>query len=111
MTIAIIGSRNITKIDIKSYISDDITEIVSGGARGVDSLAKQYALESGIKYTEFIPDYSRYKRGAPLKRNEEIANYSDEALIFWDGISKGTEYTIKCFTKLNKKITVVIVKQ
>lgn len=111
MKIAIVGSRNITKIDIKNYIPDDISEIVSGGARGVDLLAKQYALQNGIKYTEFVPNYSIYKKAAPLKRNEEIAKYSDSAIIFWDGMSKGTQYTINYFSKLHKKTTVIIVKQ
>ena len=109
MKLAIIGSRNITNIDIEQYIPQGITEIVSGGARGIDTLAKEYAIKHNIKYTEFLPDYTRFKKGAPLKRNEEIAKYSDLCLAFWDGKSKGTKYIINYFASLNKTIKIIIV--
>ena len=109
MKLAIIGSRNITNIDIEKYISSGVTEIVSGGASGVDSLAKDYAISHNIKYTEFAPDYARYKKGAPLKRNQLIAEYSDTCLAFWNGKSKGTKHAIECFNSLNKTIKIVTV--
>lgn len=49
MKAAIIGSRGITNVDMKKYIPPNTTEIISGGARGVDSIAKQYAQENNIK--------------------------------------------------------------
>ncbi|MBE6587679.1 MAG: DUF2493 domain-containing protein [Ruminococcaceae bacterium] len=72
MKIAIIGSRGLIIEDLDEYIPKGVTEIVSGGALGADACAKRYAMENGIKYTEFLPEYSRYKRGAPLKRNIQI---------------------------------------
>ena len=110
MKLAIIGSRSISNIDIERHIHFEVTEIVSGGAKGVDSLAKKYAMEHNIKYTEILPDYSHYKKCAPLKRNEEIANYANIALIFWDGTSKGTKYTINCFKRLNKEVILIFVQ-
>lgn len=107
MKLAIIGSRSIKEIDIGKYLPSGVTEIVSGGAKGVDEEAKKYALENNIKYTEFLPNYSRYNKSAPLKRNEEIANYSDMALTFWDGASKDTKFTIKCFERLSKSTVIV----
>lgn len=109
MKLAIIGSRSITKIDIEKYIPSGVTEIVSGGANGVDSLAKDYAILHDIPYIEFSPDYARYKKGAPLKRNQLIAEYSDYCLAFWDGKSKGTKHAIECFNSLNKTIKIVTV--
>lgn len=109
MKIAIVGSRNISQIDIEKYIPDGVIEIVSGGAEGVDTLAKQYALSNNIKYTEFLPDYAKFKRGAPLKRNEEIAKYSDIALAFWNGTSKGTKHIIECFKALKKTVNIVYI--
>ena len=110
MKLAVIGSRNITKtIDLDKYITQEVTEIVSGGAKGIDTFAKLYAIENNIKYTEFVPNYAMYKKGAPIKRNKEIAEYADCALIFWDGKSKGTKNTISCFNELNKKISVIII--
>ena len=42
----------------------------------------------------FLPEYSRYGRGAPLKRNPQIIEYADVVIAFWDGKSKGTKYVI-----------------
>ncbi len=111
MKLAVIGSRRLTGIEIGRYIPEGVTEIVSGGANGVDTLAKEFASRTGIKLSEFLPNYKRYGRGAPLKRNEEIAEYADEALALWDGRSRGTEYTIKLFQKLNKKVQIVIIEE
>ena len=109
MRLAIVGSRSLVNIDIDSYIPQNVSEIVSGGAKGVDSIAKDYANRNGILLTEFLPNYKLYGRGAPIKRNEEIARYSDEVIAFWDGKSKGTEHTINFFKNLGKKVTVIFI--
>ena len=64
MKVAIIGSRSLIIQNIESYLPSNITEIISGGARGVDASAKEYALAHGITITEFLPDYRRYGRSA-----------------------------------------------
>ena len=105
--IAIIGSRDLIIDNLGNYLPEGITEIVSGGARGVDRSAADYARKNNIKLTEFLPDYARYRGGAPHKRNEQIAQYADEVIAFWDGTSKGTARTILLFQKLGKKVTVI----
>ena len=72
MRIAIVGSRNITVKDIGKYLPDGVCEIVSGGAKGVDSCAARYAAAHKITLTEFLPEYKKYGRSAPLKRNMQI---------------------------------------
>ncbi len=62
-----------------------IGSIVSGGAAGVDTSARAYALSHNLKLTEFLPEYQKYGRAAPLKRNLSIIEYSDLVLAFWDG--------------------------
>ena len=94
MKTAIIGSRNITNVDLLRFIPVGTTEIVSGGARGVDTVAKEYANRNGLKLTEFLPDYERFGRGAPLKRNITIIENADIVLAFWDGKSRGTKFVI-----------------
>ena len=94
MKVAVIGSRNLKVDDLGKYLPDDVTEIVSGGARGVDTCAREYALANGIKLTEFLPEYDKYGRGAPLRRNITIIEYADLVLAFWDGSSHGTKYVI-----------------
>ena len=94
MKIAVIGSRDLTVKDLGVYLPKNVTEIVSGGAKGIDSCAREYALAHGIKLTEFLPEYSRYGRSAPLKRNIAIIENSDMVLAFWDGKSHGTKFVI-----------------
>ncbi len=103
MKLAIIGSRTIKNISVDDYIPKDVNEIVSGGAVGIDTLAREYATKKRIKLTEFLPEYHIYSKAAPIKRNEKIAAYADEAIAFWDGKSRGTEYTIRQFQKLKKE--------
>ena len=110
MKLAIVGSRNVTVDRVEEYVPDGVEAIVSGGAAGVDRCAAEYAKRQGIPLVEFLPDYGRYGRAAPLKRNERIALYADAALVFWDGTSRGTAYTVRCFERLGKPVTVIRVR-
>lgn len=112
MKVAVIGSRNINmSIDeLTEYIPEGTTEIVSGGARGVDTVAREFAICNNIKLTEFLPDYQRYKRGAPLIRNREIINYADTVIAFWDGNSRGTKFVIDECKKAGKTLQVIIIE-
>ena len=94
MKVAVIGSRGLSVTDLGRYLPENTTEIVSGGAKGVDTSAREYALAHGIKLTEFLPEYTRFGRSAPLKRNITIIEYSDIVLAFWDGKSRGTKFVI-----------------
>ena len=94
MRVAVVGSRGLLVHDLGTYLPKDTTQIISGGAIGIDSCAKAYALSNGIQYVEFLPDYKRYGKSAPLKRNHSIVENADLVLAFWDGLSPGTKYTI-----------------
>lgn len=108
MKLAIIGSRDLIIDDLEYYLPKEVTEIVSGGAKGIDTCAREYASANGLKLTEFLPEYKKYGRGAPLLRNIEIIDYADEVLAFWNGTSRGTKYVIDQCKKKNKKVTVII---
>ena len=82
MKVAIVGSRKLSVQNLQKFLPDHITEIVSGGAKGIDTCAKQYAYENQVKLTEFLPDYQRFGRRAPLVRNDLIIQYSDLVLVF-----------------------------
>ena len=90
MKVAIIGSRSITAADLDSLVPPDATEIISGGARGVDALARAWAEERGLPCREIRPDYPRYGRAAPLKRNAGIVREADRVLAIWEGASRGS---------------------
>ncbi len=107
MRVAVIGSRRAgeqTTNQIRNRLPSYTTEIVSGGAEGVDQLAKAVATELGIPYREFLPDYETYGKRAPLVRNDRIIEYADMVLAFWDGQSAGTKYVIGECLKKGKRV-------
>jgi len=68
----------------------DITEVVSGGASGVDALGERYAHENGIPLKVFPADWAKHGNAAGPLRNKEMAIYADALIALWDGQSKGT---------------------
>lgn len=102
MKVAIVGSRGLQIEDFTPYLPEGTTEIVSGGARGIDTCAADYAAAHGLALTVFRPDYRRFGRGAPLKRNLEIVAYADYVLIFWDGASRGSRFVMDACEKSRK---------
>ena len=111
MKVAIIGSRNLTVYNIKDYIPEKCSEIVTGGACGIDSCAAEYAKTASIKLTLFIPQYTKYGKYAPIKRNHQIVDYADTVIAFWDGNSKGTKSVIDYCKKTAKQHTVIMIKK
>lgn len=107
MKIAVIGSREIDNINLAKHLPAECDEIVSGGARGVDTLAANYAKENGLKLTEFLPNYEAFGRSAPIIRNRTIVDYSDGVIAFWDGTSRGTAYVISYCNKTGKPVKIV----
>ncbi|MCH5209282.1 MAG: DUF2493 domain-containing protein [Oscillospiraceae bacterium] len=106
MKVAVIGPRGLTIDDLRKYLPSDTTEIVSGGAKGVDTCAREYAISHGIALREFKPEYEKYGRAAPLKRNLTIIGYADLVLAFWDGSSSGTKYVIDNCKRMGVEINV-----
>ncbi len=116
MKIAIVGSRSFTDYALlvaeverlEASLSTKITGIVSGGAKGIDTLAEAYAREHSIPMQIIRPDYATYGRRAPLVRNKEIVKAADVVLAIWDGQSPGTAHALKMARELGIKTIVVI---
>lgn len=108
MKLLIVGSRSIKDFDLSPYIPDDVDTIISGGAKGIDTLAEQFADTHNLAKIIIKPQYNLYGKAAPLKRNEQLVNLSDKVLVIWDGISKGTKFTLNYASKLNKDISVIV---
>ena len=106
MRVAVIGSRGLHVDHLEDYLPEGVTEIVSGGAKGIDTCAREYAQRHGLKLTEFLPEYEKYGRGAPLRRNITIIEYADFVLAFWDGSSRGTKFVIDNCKKRNIPVAV-----
>lgn len=111
MKVAVIGSRSFTDYDLlKRTLSQlSISLLVSGGAKGADSLAERYADENQISKQVFLPDYTRYGRGAPLKRNYQIIDFADQVVAFWDERSRGTGHALKYAEQQGKPVTIIII--
>lgn len=107
MRVAIIGSRNIPEeaADLaQPHLPLSTSEIVSGGAAGVDTGAKALAERLGIPFKEFLPDYDAFGKRAPLIRNDRIIEYADMVIALWDGRSKGTQYVIAECLKIGRRV-------
>ncbi len=115
MVLSIIGGRSrfpsfreINQALKQAGISvQEITGFVSGGAKGADQSGAKWARAQGISVREILPDYARYKKGAPLVRNKQIAKEAEICLAFPSAKSKGTYHCIKQFETLGKRVVVV----
>lgn len=115
MNIAIIGGRNfnnyeLLKNELLKFMEENqvsVDAIISGGAKGADSLAEKFASEIGVDMVIFKPEYEKFGRGACAVRNTKIIENCDVVFAFWDGKSKGTLDSIKKAKKLDKKMFII----
>jgi hypothetical protein len=73
----------------------EISEVVSGGARGIDQLGERWARDSGVPIKTFEPNWDKFGRSAGMIRNVEMARYADALIAIWDGKSRGTRHMIE----------------
>jgi len=108
MKLGVVGSQTgISREKVNMILDDlkskhDIDLIVSGGAKGVDTFAVDWAKKNKIKYKEFEPEWTKYGKPAGPIRNQKIVDESDEVALFWDGKSPGTASTLKMVEKAKK---------
>ena len=94
----IAGGRDFNNYSVTRQVLsqfNDITEIISGDARGADTQGIMYANQYHIPIQHFPADWDYYGHAAGFIRNAEMAQYADCVICFWDGQSKGTEHMIK----------------
>ena len=108
MKLAIIGSRSIASADLAPLITEEPSLIISGGARGIDACAEEYARQHGIPTLILRPDYRRWGRIAPILRDKAIAEACDALLAVWDGRSRGTKFTVDHARKLGRPVRVFL---
>ena len=78
--------------------------IVSGAAKGADSLGEQYARENGYAIDSRPADWNAHGKSAGFIRNVQMANSADALIAFWDGKSHGTKHMIDA--AINKELEV-----
>jgi hypothetical protein len=113
LVVAVVGSRDfadrgaverrIAELHIEWH--PDLT-VISGGARGVDTWAREKCAASKISYTEYPADWATHGTPAGFIRNEEMVKAADMVVAFWDGTSKGTKLTIDLALRHRKTLEV-----
>lgn len=78
----------------RSDILDGISEVIEGGARGVDTIARWWAQGMGIKVTTIRANWKLHGKRAGYLRNATMVQEADQAIVVWDGKSPGTRHTI-----------------
>lgn len=110
MKLAIVGSRDYPRLeDVRQFVFEQerTTVIVSGGARGVDSVAVEEARRLHMPYEVYPADWNQHGRSAGFRRNQTIVDAADEVVAFWDGESRGTTDTVNRAKRANKPVRVI----
>ncbi len=81
--------------------------IVSGMARGADSLAVKYAEEHKLRVSEFPAQWLKHGNSSGFRRNVEMAKFADACVCFWDGKSVGTKHMIDTAKRMNLNVRVI----
>jgi len=123
MRLIIAGSRRFTDMAIleealehassgglKGFLTEDITEVVWGGAPGADQLGKDWADAHGVKVMPFPADWTKYGHDAGKIRNEKMAKYGDMLIAIWDYSSPGTRDMRKRMFKEKKPVFTYVPK-
>lgn len=115
MRVIVAGSRSIVNYELvkecieKSRFS--ITELVSGMAAGVDSLAARWATENGVELKKFPADWNRFGKSAGYRRNQDMAEHADALILVWDGVSKGSKHMLDIAKSKGLEIEVNIINK
>ena len=113
--IVVAGSREYTNYnEAKKFIDKCISRIrknnkiiiISGGARGADTLGEEYAKENGFKIERYLADWETYGKSAGPIRNKMMAQNCNYVICFWDGKSAGTKTMIEYAKQYNKEMRI-----
>lgn len=114
MKIVIVGTRTPKvsyseweKLLLAKLSPNDVSLVVSGGAQGIDTYAKLFAGRHHIPLMEFTPDYARFGKQAPLRRNTLIIKEASKVIAFPSADSRGTQHAISEARRMNRTVVVV----
>ena len=119
MRLIIAGSRNIDKIqhlynailtfELQDVIRNEVTEIISGGAKGADTLGEILAEKLNIKLKRMPANWNKYGKSAGYRRNKEMSQCADSCLVLYNGSSKGSQHMIDLAKEAGLKLWVYYV--
>lgn len=117
--VLVAGSRTFNDYDMMLQQLDHLLQhhapnvvIVSGGAKGADSLAEHYANEKGYRNHIMPAQWDLYGKSAGYRRNEEmhqyIARFPNRGVVcFWDGESRGTAHNFELCKQYDSPLRIV----
>jgi len=113
-SLGIVGYRGFTDYEKFSQLVDEYIEeigtpefIISGGAKGADTMAEKYAQEHNIPTKIFKPDWDKYGKVAGIMRNTDIIQNSTHVIAFLSQKSIGTVDSINKAKKFNKVLKII----
>jgi hypothetical protein len=118
MKTIVAGSRTISDykriVDAIESSGIEVTELVCGGARGVDQMALRWARRKGLAVSKFPAAWrdkdGQIDRSAGFRRNAQMAEYAQALIAVWDGESGGTKHMINLASKCGLLVHVVILR-
>ena len=119
MNIAVVGSRTYNdfkelSLFLHSYLNTHKIEkplFICGGARGADTLGKDFAIKNNFDYETFLPQWETQGDSAGTQRNIVMAHKADTVIAFWNGVSKGTRHMIRYSKSIGKNVIVIKFKE
>ena len=119
MKLIIAGSRNYHDCVVYELIhttisklneTNQVKELVTGCAKGVDAFAEKYGRRYNIPIVKFPADWEKYGKAAGPIRNKQMAIYADALLLIWDGESRGSANMLKNAKEQGLKIFNVVIE-
>jgi hypothetical protein len=115
LNICVNGSRGFNDLDcmdrhLRYHIlegTENNYRLIVGGAKGADTLAREWAIKNGVEFLEMPADWNKFGKSAGYRRNVEMINISQMLISFWDDQSKGTKHTIDYATEKGVKTQVI----
>lgn len=113
MKLAVVGCRKFNNYEfleetiLEHYPIEKIDTIISGGAKGTDTLAEQFAKKHNLTLIIFAPNWEKYGKSAGPVRNQLIVKECNEMIAFWDGVSRGTLSSINLAKKSRKPVMII----
>jgi hypothetical protein len=115
--LAVVGSRGFNDKWLMAWVLDTLNEraweeggtlrVVSGGAKGADTLAEKWAGSRKVPCTVFPAEWNRHGNKAGRLRNELMADKCTGAVAFWDSVSPGTRHMIDAVRRRGKQVLLI----
>jgi hypothetical protein len=113
MRLAIVGSRGFNNSVYAFEVLDQVLSdaghiecVISGGARGADTVGVNWATAHGIPHMIHLPKWDIYGKRAGFIRNCDIIRDCDTLIAFWDGKSSGTRHSTDLAKSMGKTVII-----